>query len=61
MQIQMAMCEMQWGYFVVWTPFGLHHEKVTYNAALVDQMIPQLREFHQMYLCPEYFLMRLPR
>ena len=61
MQIQMAMCEMQWGYFVVWTPFGLHHEKVTYNATLVDQMIPKLREFHQRYLCPEYFLMRLPR
>ena len=52
---------MQWGYFVVWTPFGLHHEKVTHNATLVDPMIPKLREFHQMYSCPEYFLMRLPR
>ena len=60
-QLQMAMCEMQWGYFVVWTPCGLHYEKVTYDVKLVDEMLPKLTEFHRRYLCPEYFLMRLPR
>ena len=55
MQLQMAVCEMQWGYFVVWTPCGMHFEKVLYDSALVGQMIPKLTTFHRMHLCPEYF------
>ena len=61
MQLQMAMCELQWGYFDVWTPHGVHYESVVYDVKLVDDILPKLREFHRRYLCPEYFLMRLPR
>ena len=60
-QLQMAVCEMQWGYFVVWTPCGLFYEKITYDSTLIAHMIPKLTDYHREHLCPEYFLMRLPR
>ena len=32
MQLQMGVCEVQWGYFVVWTPLGVH---ATFFSAIV--------------------------
>ena len=60
-QLQMAVCEMPWGYFVVWTPCGQFYEKITYDSTLIAHMIPKLTEYHREHLCPKYFLMRLPR
>ena len=39
----MAMCELQWYYFAVWTPHGLHYESVVSDVKLVDDMLSKLR------------------
>ena len=55
---QMHQYEKQWGYFMMWTPYGLHYEKssVAYYVTFVNEMLSNLTEFYQ-----RYFLMRFPR
>lgn len=61
MQMQMGVLEKKWGYFVVWTPTGLHCEKVEFDESLFNNMLPVLTNFLTNCLAPEYFEMRIPR
>ena len=60
-QLQMGVCEVQWGYFVVWTPLGLYTEKIVFDATFFSAIVAKLTNFHCHYLLPEFFFMKLPR
>lgn len=60
-QTQLALCELKFCDFVVWSPKGMSVERIFVNNDLWSYMYPQLEAFHREYLVPEYFLMRLPR
>ena len=61
MQLQMGVCEVQWGYFVVWTPLGIHCEQIVFDATFCSAIVAKLTHFHVHYLLPDFFLMKLPR
>ena len=56
-----GVCEVQWGYFVVWTPLGIHCEQIVFDATFFSAIVAKLTHFHVHYLLPEFFLMKLPR
>ena len=39
MQLQMGVCEVQWGYFVVWTPLGIHCEQIVFDATFFQPLL----------------------
>lgn len=60
-QTQMAITERLWCDFVVWTPLGFSHERITYNEKFIRPLLERASIFHQNILAPEYFEMRIPR
>ena len=56
-----CVCEVQWGYFVVWTPLGIHCEQIVFYATFFSAIVAKLTHFHVHYMLPELFLMKLPR
>ena len=56
-----CVCEVQWGYFVVWTPLEVHCENIVFDDTLFSAIVAKLTNFHVHYLLPEFFLMKLPR
>ena len=59
-QLQMGVCEVQWGYFGVWTPLGLYTENIVFDATFFCHCC-ETYTLHRHYLLPEFFLMKLPR
>ena len=39
MQLQVGVCEVQWGYFVVWTPLGVHCEHIVFDATFFQPLL----------------------
>lgn len=60
-QMQMAVCEKKFCDFVVWSKQGLSVERILPDQDFWKYTAPKLVRFHQDYLVPEYFMMRLPR
>ncbi len=53
-QGQMAVTGMPWCDFVVWTPHGLHVERIFFDKAVWDQrMFPKLQKFFDDAMLPE--------
>lgn len=60
-QCQLGVCELLWCYFVVWSKEGIFIEKIYADPVFWQSTKKKLLSFHEEYLCPEYFEMRLPR
>lgn len=50
--MQLALCELEFCYFVVWSPKGMSVERIFVNNDLRSYMCPQLEAFHREYLVP---------
>ncbi len=60
-QLQMGVTGCKWCDFVIWTPHGLHVERIYFNNAFWNDIATKLIQFHGRMLIPEYFEMRVPR
>lgn len=50
MQVQMFVTERSACHFWQWTPHATSYEKVEYDPALIADIIPKLKAFHEEYL-----------
>ena len=55
-QLQMGVCEVQWGYFVVWTPLGLYTEKIIFGATFLLPLLQNLPTFIVIISCQNFSL-----
>lgn len=60
MQFAMAVMEMTWCDFVIWTPHGISIERVPFDADW-PQMSSQLLQCYKSWILPDYFEMKVPR
>lgn len=60
-QMQMALCEVEFCDFVLWTPKGMSVERITFDKDFWDSLSARLRRFYTGIFMPEYFEMRVPR
>ena len=61
-QGQMAILNMQWVDFVVWTKSGISYQRIPFNSVFWnDNMLPKLHAFYLYGIVPELFSERLKR
>lgn len=60
-QMQMAICDMKWCDFVIWTHKGIHIERLEFDPIFWSDIASKLLNVHFSYMCPEYFEQRIPR
>ena len=53
-QLQMGVCEVQWGYFVVWTQLGLYTEKIVFDATFFLPLLRNLPTFIVIISCQNF-------
>ena len=54
----MAVMEMTWCDFVIWTPHGISTERVPFDADW-PQMSSQLLQCYKSWISPDYFEMKV--
>lgn len=57
----MLITERLWCDFVVWSPHGMHIQRIPFNPNFIIEIAQKASDFHQNILTPEYFEMRVPR
>ena len=60
-QMQMAICDVNFCDFVIWSPQGIAIERISRDRKFWDSLYPKLEAFYKETLLPEYFEMRVPR
>lgn len=60
-QGQMALYEVQWADFVVWTTKGISVERITFDETLWQEMLKKLHSFYLNSVIPELFSCRVKR
>jgi hypothetical protein len=61
-QGQMAILDLQWAEFVVWTKKGISCERIPFTKSFwSEKMLPKLREFYFHGIVPELFSDRIKR
>ena len=60
-QMQMAICEREYCDFVIWSPQGMHVEKIARDCDFWQSIVSQLITFHKTVIVSEFFEMRVPR
>ena len=59
--MQMAICDVDFCDFVIWSPKGIAIERISRDRKFWDSLYPKLEAFYKETLLPEYFEMRVPR
>lgn len=54
-QAQMAVCNVAYCDFVVWTPLSMHIERVLGDEAFFDSVVPAAKKFFTHVIMPELF------
>ena len=60
-QMQMAIMNLKWCDFVVWSAKGLIVLKIEFEPEFWDEIQPKLINFQHSQICPEFFEMRICR
>lgn len=60
-QMQMAICEVKWCDFIIWSPKGMYVERITYDEEFWMPLALALRKISHSLLIPEIIEMRVAR
>lgn len=60
-QMQMAVCDVSWCDFVLWSRKGIHVQRVYRDDSWWQKVLPKLLSFHAEVIVPEVVEMRVPR
>lgn len=60
-QMQMAIVEASWCDFVIWSAKEINIERIYFDELFWTSISRELLDFHENYMCIEYFEQRLPR
>ncbi|CAC5419426.1 unnamed protein product [Mytilus coruscus] len=60
-QGQLALYELDWAHFVVWTKKGIHAQSIYFSQTIWDEMLPKLKNFYVSGIVPELFTGRVRR
>lgn len=60
-QGQLAVCELEWVDFVVWTKKGISVRRIPFSSEIWEKMLPRLKAFYLNEILPELFTSRVRR